>query len=181
MRTHSSDFMTPEDDRPVLIDFGRGTLINNLLEQEQAEDGITEKVIDVPPSLKFHTIAEDIFAYGGLIWELTKRWMGKTNRTIVPIPLVEVIEKCIAPMEDDRLTMAAVVSMFESFETNFVGDSWTSESGISLKEAESLLRPLLASCVSERPKPSAPTFRTEQLSYPLIQRGYHAEEEGWGV
>ena len=122
----------------MLIDFGRGSFSSSLVEKDEYSE---QKIVDRSTLLTlWHTaIAKDIYDYGRLIWQLTKRWMELTRRTVVPVPLVDLIAKCLS--KTDQPTMDEVTRSFESFEDRFIGDSWTTTSGsaFTVEEAESRL------------------------------------------
>lgn len=178
-RFYAADAQDPEANRPVLIDFGRGSLRSGLLNQDEGEDVFNWEDQDVVHGLELHTIAEDIQAYGALIWELTLRWMKMTDCNMIPRPLVEIMANCMSPDPEDRPSMVEVVRLLEVLEreTRTKSGKTKSVSEISRKDAKAMLKPLLMSS-ADRPKPSAPSYRQmDAFSYPTIGWSYESEEE----
>ena len=178
-RQYWADAQTPEANSPILIDFGRGSLRSSLLNQDEDRYISNSDYEDVASHLELHTIADDIQAYGALIWELTLRWMKLTNRKMIPEPLVKVIADCLSPDPDDRPSMIDVVKSFETLDGSSQGKDGKEKSAseISRKDAQAYLNPLLTSSV-DRPKPSVPSYRpTISFSYRTIGWSYESDDE----
>lgn len=130
----------PEANKPVLIDFGRGA-VTGALSQRLSSEIETE----------LRRIIQDIDAYGALIWDLTKFWMGITHRSLVPTALIDIIRKCMARNGDERPNMRSVLRMLESLESAIMYNHFIPESRLS--EAEKMIAAIA------RPTPSGSSYR----------------------
>ena len=177
-RQYSADAQTPEANRPILIDFGRGSLRSSLVNQDGIHDIPDSDDEKVAQRLDLHTAVKDVQAYGALIWELTLRWMKLTDHKTISHPLVKVIADCLSPDPDDRPSMRAVIKSLEALDNSAWGNTRKGKTDLEItrKDAKAWLNPLLASSL-DRPKPSAPSYQRVSFSYPTIERCYTSDEE----
>jgi len=177
-----ADVAIPEAKIPVLIDFGRGK-VKRVFVNQDGDSHISDEQRRTRDDFSFspHTISEDIQAYGGLIWELTSRWMQMTNRRTIPRPLVELMSDCLALRLERLTSMEGVIWSFEELERQLPGHAPQGKrvilEEISWKEAKALLEPHLARA-SDRPTPSAPSYRqADAFSFPTIGWTHDSDEE----
>lgn len=178
-RFYPSDPHTPEAKRPVLIDFGRGSVSSIFPTQDNGRLSDSQHGIS-HFGLLLRTIPEDIQAYGGLIWELTSRWMQMTSRRTLPCALVELIRDCLSLNLERLKSMEGVVRAFEALERQLQRESHQGKGTIldvSLKEAKVSINLELARA-SDRPKPATTSSRqTDLFSFPTIGWTYDSDEE----
>jgi hypothetical protein len=193
-RFNLADAIRPEENRPVLIDFGRGSVtrgLGNLQDLEVHSDSEDETDSDhsdsedetgageVLEALEPSTIAQDIQAYGVLIWELTLRWTKLTNHTMIPTPLIDLIAECMSPNEGYRPTMRDIMRSFDRFSDRLIEGSKGSVSFTSRMDAKMRLNPLLSNSAKTVPKPSAhgPFTKAITFSHPKIREDEESSEE----
>lgn len=195
-RFHSADVNYPEDKKPVLIDFGRGSVsggFGNLQDVEEntyhsdsegdtnrAPSGLeNEASEDEIPEVELSTIMKDILAYGVLLWELTLHWTKLTKHTMIPTALVDLMAKCMSSNETERPTMKDAERTLERLGDNLQKNSETQVSFTSREAAKMILEPLWLDSGKSVPKPSSAGYSRSlpSFSYTRIRDDYESSEE----
>ena len=198
-RFYSADVMYPEEIKPVLIDFGRGSVTGGFgdlqdIEEENAAHSGSEGDTDAAPSsseteasddkildhLEPSTIAKDVLAFGVLLWELTLRWTKLTKRTMIPAALVDLMAECMSSNESERPTMKDVEWTLEKMGDGLREDSESRVAFTSRRAAKMRLKPLWSISAKSVPKPSTQhcSRRLPAFSYTQIAEDEESSQEG---